>query len=236
MKETLGEMKSSGEQATQEMHDAIENINWMARSMDWSQKVSKKGIEDSGMQAQKSLEATSSEMQQDRRAWVSISVIPEGQLELRAEVGVLPLRLTMTNVGHSPAEFVKPWAQLALGMESTDTPCDFLREPRVEKEKNGWTLFPGDSFTKSYPAGTTLAGNKLLKEFSPTKPNPFILVSLVVCNDYTLPFDPKIHHQTRQVYAVGRLDPTTHLVMGDFHPLTTYNQITLSMQPGGSAD
>jgi hypothetical protein len=39
MRGTLSEMKTSGEQSTQQMWSAISNLNWIARSVDWSQKT-----------------------------------------------------------------------------------------------------------------------------------------------------------------------------------------------------
>jgi hypothetical protein len=38
MRGTLSEMKRTSEQNTEQMWSAIGNLNWMARSMDWSQK------------------------------------------------------------------------------------------------------------------------------------------------------------------------------------------------------
>ena len=43
---TLAEMKRSGTQSTQQMWSGIGNINWLARSADWSQKVAKKQAEE----------------------------------------------------------------------------------------------------------------------------------------------------------------------------------------------
>jgi len=44
MQGQLDEMKRSGEQSTEQMWSAIGNINWMARSMDWSQKSTKQSM------------------------------------------------------------------------------------------------------------------------------------------------------------------------------------------------
>jgi glucose/arabinose dehydrogenase len=46
MRGTLSEMKRSGEESTQQMWSAINNINWLARSADWSQKTTEKANED----------------------------------------------------------------------------------------------------------------------------------------------------------------------------------------------
>ncbi|MGB6973931.1 MAG: hypothetical protein WBD67_04530 [Terracidiphilus sp.] len=64
MRDTLAEMKRSGEQSTQQVWSAIGNLNWMARSTDQSQKVS-----------QKSIEAIIKQNHLDQRAWVSVTEI-----------------------------------------------------------------------------------------------------------------------------------------------------------------
>ena len=46
MRGTLSEMKTSGETSTQQMWSAINNLNWMARSVDWSQKTTQKAKHD----------------------------------------------------------------------------------------------------------------------------------------------------------------------------------------------
>ncbi|MGA9671793.1 MAG: hypothetical protein WBQ94_21455, partial [Terracidiphilus sp.] len=46
MQEQLAEMKRGGEQSTEQMWSAIGNINWEARSMDWSQKSTKQAMGD----------------------------------------------------------------------------------------------------------------------------------------------------------------------------------------------
>jgi hypothetical protein len=46
MRGTLSEMKRSGEPSTQQMWSAISNINWMARSVDWSQKTTQAATND----------------------------------------------------------------------------------------------------------------------------------------------------------------------------------------------
>jgi hypothetical protein len=73
MQGTLAEMKRSGEQSTKQMWSAIDNINWMARSMDWNQKVSKQGIESSEKQSKSTLQASIDQFHVDQRAWLGVS-------------------------------------------------------------------------------------------------------------------------------------------------------------------
>ncbi|HEV2465100.1 MAG TPA: hypothetical protein VGT04_14940 [Acidobacteriaceae bacterium] len=46
MRKTLAEMKESEEQTSEQSSSAIGNINWMARSMDWSQKSTKRAMDE----------------------------------------------------------------------------------------------------------------------------------------------------------------------------------------------
>ena len=73
MQDTLNEQRRSGEQSTAQMWSAIGNINWMARSADWSQKVTKASAEASDRQSNKALNASIDNFHQDQRAWVGFS-------------------------------------------------------------------------------------------------------------------------------------------------------------------
>ncbi len=75
MQGTLAEMKRSGEQSTAQMWSAISNINWMARSMDWSQKTTQKGIQASDRQSRDALQAAINQFRSEQRAWVGVSPV-----------------------------------------------------------------------------------------------------------------------------------------------------------------
>ncbi len=83
MQGQLDEMKRSGEQSTEQVWRAIDNINWLARSMDWSQKTTQKGIQaqvermdaartDADKAAQNALQASIDIASEDRRPWVGL--------------------------------------------------------------------------------------------------------------------------------------------------------------------
>lgn len=79
MRGTLAEVRRSGEQSTEQTWSAIGNINWMARSMDSSQKTNQQGIEASGRQSEQALQTAIDNFHQEQRAWVSpagISGVP----------------------------------------------------------------------------------------------------------------------------------------------------------------
>lgn len=103
MRGQLQEMKRSGEQSTDQVWKAIGNINWEARSMDWSQKVSQQGINGSAAQAQQSLGATQAQMRLDQRAWVGISAVDPGVF---SETTGFPVVIVFTNSGKTPAMHV----------------------------------------------------------------------------------------------------------------------------------
>ena len=72
MSGTLAEAKRSGEQSTSQMWSAIGNVNWMARSMDWSQKEAQQSLESSEQQSKTVLDATVANFRQEQRAWVGL--------------------------------------------------------------------------------------------------------------------------------------------------------------------
>ena len=121
---TLAEMKRSGEQSTDQIWRAIENLNWMARSADSSQKSTQTAVENSDRQNKKSiaavleagaktdeisklaLKASIEASQLDQRAWVGMltqglstkaTVIGDYGLDINAIV------LPLVNSGRTPA-------------------------------------------------------------------------------------------------------------------------------------
>jgi hypothetical protein len=92
MRGTLAEMKRSGEQSTAQMWSAINNINWMARSMDLSQKTSQQGIQAGERENGNTLKATIDNFHKDQRAWVTV-----------VGVSIDPIEVGMPAYGHAIA-------------------------------------------------------------------------------------------------------------------------------------
>lgn len=72
MRGTLGEMKRSGESTTEQIWRAIDNINWLARSADLSQKTAQVASGLSAKQAREALDASIAASETDQRAWVGL--------------------------------------------------------------------------------------------------------------------------------------------------------------------
>ena len=103
MQGQLDEMRRSGEQSTEQTWSAIGNINWMARSADWSQKVSQQGIESNARQNQTSLQGTISQFRQEQRAWIGAEDVIAGGWGPKTG---FPVEITFVNSGKTPARNV----------------------------------------------------------------------------------------------------------------------------------
>jgi hypothetical protein len=99
---TLEETRRSGKQSTDQMWAAVGNINWMARSMDWSQKEAQNGIEANERQSRQSLQATIDDFQRDQRPWVVVKSIDFG-IPIEKGTPFMKLLTIITNSGRSPA-------------------------------------------------------------------------------------------------------------------------------------
>jgi hypothetical protein len=105
MSRTLAEQERSGEKSTDQVWKAIGNINWMARSADWSQKVAQSSIE-------KTLESASDQSRLDERAWVSLDHVENTPLVSPGVNSAIKTMensytsLIIKNTGRTPAESV----------------------------------------------------------------------------------------------------------------------------------
>jgi len=101
---TLKEMKRSGQQSTEQVWRAIDNINWMARSMDLSQKGAQIAMQHSDQTAQQSLDASIAEAHEDRRPWVGIKGVPCDDCKWGDKSAVIHgFYVVLENTGKSPA-------------------------------------------------------------------------------------------------------------------------------------
>lgn len=241
---TLAEMKRSGEQSTQQMWSAIGNINWEARSMDWSQKVNQQSMEASKQQAQDSIRAAIEASRLDQRAWVGMNIVVTGPLEFRPDEVFLPVKIQLHNFGRSPAQFVKPFIRLVPEptTQHLENYCDFLDRPPASKETNGWTLFPTDG--KEITDEPGFAPRKEIDEsMKLTKANPprgisgKVSLLLAACADYTLAFDKIKHHQTTQIYTVIWFDQSRNGIgTGAFNPYGAYSPIAIRLNTGSTSN
>jgi hypothetical protein len=154
MRGTLAEMKRSGEQSTQQVWRAVDNLNWMARSMDWSQKTAQQSIQASGKESSDALKATIDNFHREERSWVgvgSFKIVPNPAEGGKAYSAIA--ETTLLNSGRVPAQNIEifegfgeknsrhmldaadeKWMQEELSMFSKGT----MRPERRNEEMPGW--------------------------------------------------------------------------------------------------
>jgi hypothetical protein len=197
MQGTLTEMKRSGGSATWQMWEAIGNINWLAKTMDASQK-----------QAQMALEASIEQSNLDRRAWISpqtAGITGEFLAGHMMTVGV-----QYANVGREPALDVRPvykFKRVAASAFSNNT-----INPIIEKDNicKGIRIAPGADVV--YPQQPN--GYKLTFRL----PATFVTDDLVsgddalifeMCFAYTS--GRKIHHTSFCYFHITGISPTDQM-------------------------
>jgi hypothetical protein len=168
MRGTLSEMKRSGEQSTAQMWAAIDNVNWLARSADWSQKVTQKQASDTVAEMQKqsgaqertagaakrgadiakdSLKATIDSFHNEDRAWVGISetkpisYVPDSPNQYVD----MTVAFTLRNYGRSAADHVRFLAELNSDPSIAGPSCD-----EVAKDRMGDVLLPTQERTLNW--------------------------------------------------------------------------------------
>jgi hypothetical protein len=120
MRGTLSEMKRSGEQSTNQMWAAIDNVNWLARSADWSQKVAQQQAsatvaemqkqtiaqQSAAIASQNSVKATRDAMYAEQRPWVGIEQVSPASLPpniLSSKSPSTTVIIVAHNTGRTPA-------------------------------------------------------------------------------------------------------------------------------------
>jgi hypothetical protein len=102
MRETQDDAHQNGILATNQMWQAVGNVNWLARSMDWSQKVTRQSVEANERQSQSAIRTTQEQMRLEQRAWLNVGG-PTGtpKLGIPWKIG-----LPVSNSGRTPARDV----------------------------------------------------------------------------------------------------------------------------------
>ena len=172
MRGTLSEMKRSGQESSRQMWSAISNINWLARSADWSQKVTQKQASDTVAEMQKqtvaqkgtaeaakkaadtakdSLKATIDSFHNEDRAWVGISgAKPISYATEDPNRVSLTVAFTLRNYGRSAADHVRFLAQLDSDPSIAGPSCD-----EVAKDRMGDVLLPTQERTLNWVMNLT---------------------------------------------------------------------------------
>jgi hypothetical protein len=104
MQGTLEETTRAGQQATDQTWRAIGNLNWLARSMDWSQKQAQQAMETSDRRSREALNASIAASRLDERAWVSTENTFVDQFDSKK---LFKGRIQIFNRGKTPARRVQ---------------------------------------------------------------------------------------------------------------------------------
>lgn len=165
MQGQLDEMKRTGEQSTEQTWSAIGNINWMARSADWSQKESKLGIESSERQSKAELDATIANFRQEQRAWLGAQDFTDSL----PEKGQVWSSAWIVNTGKSPAmNIVCRSSGFTRDAGHVLKTSDFVYPSSLPEIKQG-TIFPNQRFPLKTLAGPELDEAKQTALFNNVK-------------------------------------------------------------------
>lgn len=164
MRGTLTEMQRSGAQSTDQVWQAIGNLNWMARSSDWAQKQSQLATERSDRLAKLALDTSIQSSRADQRAWLGIyndkTLI--SQSTKNDLPGIRQVNLWVHNSGKTPAMDIDGFV-IVTTTQHDATPPDY----DALMAEHGWTektRDPGYSTTspgKPYLLGKNFATNDI---------------------------------------------------------------------------
>jgi hypothetical protein len=104
MKQTLKEMQTSGNTSTNQLWQAIGNMNWMARTADGALQQAQESTNANKAQSLKSLNATIEQSRLEQRAWIGID---NWVLEKFAVGAPVVLKVRVMNRGRTPAVDVR---------------------------------------------------------------------------------------------------------------------------------
>lgn len=136
MQGALDETKRSGEQSTQQMWSAVGNINWMARSMDWSQKEAQRSIELSEQENSKTLNASVEAFHTTQRPYVTIENM-RFDPSLAEKQSKSVMQWDFHNAGKTPALRVAYTHDVFIdGVKLGETPPDFPEETIIAADRS----------------------------------------------------------------------------------------------------
>jgi hypothetical protein len=147
------------------------------------------------------------EMRSDKRPWISVDVIPAGNLIIKEGGIFLEVFFDMKNTGKSPAVFVWPEKNTipnAIGtrFDEWQKPVNCIREPRPKGERKaieGFALFPDQTFR--FRDTITFERNKM--KSTDFNGHPSASPAIVGCVRYKFISD-NTWHQTGFAYMIGK--------------------------------
>jgi hypothetical protein len=202
------------------MWSAISNINWLARSADWSQKVTQKQASDTVAEMQKqtaaqegtagaakkaaniakdSLKATIDSFHNEDRAWVGITETkPIRYTTDSSNQSVdMTVAFTLRNYGRSAADHVRFLAELSSDPSIASPSCD-----EVAKDRMGDVLLPTQERTLNW--AMNLTSNQMVKGWTHQNPQTGRMLFLRVfgCIEYYDKKGEQPPHRTPFSYIV----------------------------------
>ncbi|MGA9354959.1 MAG: hypothetical protein WBV46_14810, partial [Terriglobales bacterium] len=141
MQGTLEEQRRSGRESTNQIWQAIGNLNWSARSSDLEQKATESGIKGSQRQSKLALDASIDASRLDERPWVIGSSFTLSKELDSADIPIT--KITVANVGKTPALDMVPTSEPYIWNESI-SPLGPLEEPKTKSTSLG-VLAPGQT-------------------------------------------------------------------------------------------
>jgi hypothetical protein len=143
MSDTLRQAEQSSQQSTNQVWQAIGNINWMARSMDWSQKGTQAAIEHSDRLAKRALDASVAQAKLDRRPWVGLQLLQCNNCRTDTDGSLIigDLSAVLVNTGKTPAVDMVVESILKTAKASDSVPTyDAIEQERESRLKKALTV------------------------------------------------------------------------------------------------
>lgn len=157
-------------------------------------------------------------MENDQRPWIKVETEIAGPLDFTHGFVYMPLRLTLANVGKSPAFNIRPgvWGSLAFSghndpqKEQAQTCARFRGEP-LDNPARGFILFPGDRVPWEQMGGGHMSGvgfspQDIQRNLVDENGRKVLGIWILGCVDYVFG-EPTQHHQTGLIYSVGQIIP-----------------------------
>jgi len=196
--------------------------------IDSSEQIAKLGEQIGAMKRQVSImESQARIMENDQRPWIKLEVAISGplqfiplalQLHEERHLATMPLHITLSNVGKSPAFNIQVgiWGYLIYPGHNDPNrnqtlSCEGIRTQPLDNPARGAVLFPGDSVPWDRAGGmfTSVVGftpDEIRKVPADANGQRNLDVWIFGCADYILS-DTKTHHQTGFMYRLAQITP-----------------------------
>jgi hypothetical protein len=189
-------------------------------------------------------------MEADQRPWIKANVEIGGPLQFPPNgIGILPLKITLTNAGKSPALNIRPaiWAFIPSRTRKDmhaewQHRCENLRAEPLDNPARGFVLFPGDHSTLEEAGLGPISAIAVTSDEIRSAPidedgKKILNISIYGCFDYLAP-SRELHHQTgvaSQVMRVIKRKRLPVMFTSSIHPIGTIEAGSLRLWPSPSS-